>query len=452
MPAHPLRALLLAIVSCTVIGLPATVTAQPTVTNDTLVVPLYQVEDLGTLPGDFSSVATAINADGDVVGWSQGPSGTRAFLFTDETGMVALPGPPNRPVAFARAISDTGFVVGTASTGGTDIGHAVRWQAGVPQDLGTLGTGLFSEANGVNDAGVTVGQSYTNGGTVLGTHAFRFDDVSGMVDLTPGADSASAQDINDAGQVAGWRHSRAFRLTGDTFTDLGVPAGFAFSFGFAINASGQVAGHVRSATGSTERIFRYTDGPGMVIIGGVGSFNRAWDINAAGDIVGEGRPVAGLQQGFVFTDTDGMRGLNSLVDPDEGWFIIGARGINDAGQIAAFGSGPPGPRALRLTPVDGPPPPPPPPTPPAAPSSLGGSVVSPTQVRLAWTDTAGNETGFTVERALGRRGFLVVAQVGADVTTYTDTVPKRGTYRYRVRAFNAVGASPWSNTVQLRVR
>jgi probable HAF family extracellular repeat protein len=51
----------------------------------------YVVEDLGVLPGDTSSVAWAINANGDVVGWSMGPNGTRAFVYTTAGGMVPLP-------------------------------------------------------------------------------------------------------------------------------------------------------------------------------------------------------------------------------------------------------------------------------------------------------------------------------------------------------------------------
>ena len=57
--------------------------------------PTYRVEDLGTLPGDVASVAMGINERGDVVGWSVRPNGdTRAFLYTDEAGMTALPHPP----------------------------------------------------------------------------------------------------------------------------------------------------------------------------------------------------------------------------------------------------------------------------------------------------------------------------------------------------------------------
>ncbi len=172
--------------------------------------PTYQVEDLGTLTGDSASVAIGINQSGDVVGWSVGPTGTRAFLYTDEDGMTALPAPPGRPVTHARAVSGNGTVVGTASTGGSDIGHAVRWQSGTALDLGTLGTGTFSEGRGVNTAGVAVGHSYTNGGSLLGIHAFRHDDAAGLVDLTPTANDAHAEGINDAGQVAGWSEARAF--------------------------------------------------------------------------------------------------------------------------------------------------------------------------------------------------------------------------------------------------
>jgi probable HAF family extracellular repeat protein len=317
--------------------------------------PAYGVEDLGVLPGDATSVAMGINLSGQVVGWSQGPTGTRAFVYTDGVGMVALPGPAGRPVTTARAINDAGQVVGIASTGGTDIGHAVRWTGGVPMDLGTLGTGTFSEARSINVAGATVGSSYTNGGGLLGIHAFVADAGGTMTDLTPGIDLARAEGINDAGQIAGYRNSRAVRWQDGTFTDLGVPTGFGFSYGFAINDSGQVAGHVTSSSGNVEQIFRYTDGVGMVILGGLGQHNTAFGINEAGDVVGSGRPtLASLwPRAFLFTDGGGMADLNALIDPASGWVLLGAGGINDAGQIAAWGTNNlTGARhALRLTPI-----------------------------------------------------------------------------------------------------
>jgi hypothetical protein len=72
-------------------------------------------------------------------------------------------------------------------------------------------------------------------------------------------------------------------------------------------------------------------------------------------------------------------------------------------------------------------------------------------VRLSWTDNAGNETGYRIERAVGAKGtFLFLAQVAANVTTVTDSTITAGTtYRYRVRAFNASGSSAWSNVASV---
>ena len=404
--------------------------------------PTYQVEDLGTLDGDYASAAMGINQRGDVVGWSMGPNGTRAFVYTDASGMTALPALAGRPVTTARAVNDDGVAVGTAATGGSDIGHAVRWKSGGATDLGTLDTGLFSEANGINAAGVIVGSSYTDGGSALGIHAFQYDDTAGLVDLTPATDNARAEAINELGQVAGWRNGHAFRRTGTTFTDLGVAPGFGSSFGVAINDAGQVAGHVITASGNSEQIFRYTDADGIVILGGSGELNRASGINSAGDVVGWGRPDLGLKQGFLFTDGDGMRGLNSLIDPAAGWFVLGAGDINDAGQIAGWASGPSGHRAVRLTHSNVN-------APPAAPSALSASVLSRSRVRLNWADNSANETGFRIDRSVGTHArFVLLAKVGADTTSYTDRTGTAGqAYRYRIRAFNATGPSAWSEPV-----
>jgi titin len=76
------------------------------------------------------------------------------------------------------------------------------------------------------------------------------------------------------------------------------------------------------------------------------------------------------------------------------------------------------------------------------------------QIDLSWTDNAGNEAGFDVERCPGSvattcggdTGFAVIATVGANVTARADTFPRDGeTYTYRVRAFNTQGYSSYSN-------
>jgi len=322
----------------------------------------YVVEDLGALPGDASSVAWAINARGDVVGWSAGPAGTRAFLYTTAGGMVALPGLPDKPRTLARDINDAGVIVGAANAGGTDLGHAVLWSDGSVQDLGTLGTGFYSEAWGVNNLGQVVGWSYTNGGNGLsGVHAFLYRPGEGLADLTPESDTGSARDINDAGQVTGYKtapggYYHAFRWKTGTFVDLGVVPGFGFSFGFAINASGQVAGNSTSSSGNSERLFRYTDATGLQNLGGVGEHNVAWGINASGQVVG----ARGQSQSraLLYTDAEGLRDLDTLIDPSLGWVLMAATDINDAGQIVgyAFNNFTGKTHAVRLQPASEPPP------------------------------------------------------------------------------------------------
>ncbi|HKF58202.1 MAG TPA: glycoside hydrolase family 44 protein [Blastocatellia bacterium] len=89
----------------------------------------------------------------------------------------------------------------------------------------------------------------------------------------------------------------------------------------------------------------------------------------------------------------------------------------------------------------------------AAPDSLTGSVAS-RKVTLNWHDNSNNESGFYIERAPKSTGvFARVGQVSANVTTFSETVP-RATYLYRVQAFDATSGavSGYSNQAQIRVR
>jgi hypothetical protein len=79
---------------------------------------------------------------------------------------------------------------------------------------------------------------------------------------------------------------------------------------------------------------------------------------------------------------------------------------------------------------------------PPAPTNLSATAVSSSQIDLSWTDNASTETGFRIQRAVGTAAFTEIAVVTANVTTYADTSLSAATqYRYRVRAYNAIGAS-----------
>ncbi|MCX6857774.1 MAG: fibronectin type III domain-containing protein [Verrucomicrobia bacterium] len=90
--------------------------------------------------------------------------------------------------------------------------------------------------------------------------------------------------------------------------------------------------------------------------------------------------------------------------------------------------------------------PPAPPSAPNAPSGLGASTGS-NFISLYWTDNSTNETGFKIERRPTTGvGWVALATNGSNATAYADTQIEPGTaYVYRVRAYNSIGPSNYSN-------
>ena len=92
---------------------------------------------------------------------------------------------------------------------------------------------------------------------------------------------------------------------------------------------------------------------------------------------------------------------------------------------------------------------------PAAPSSLtavagkakGTAIVT-------WVDNSDNESNFLVERSTSLSGgFIQIAALGPNVTTYTDnTLFRKTTYFYRVRAANSGGKSSYSNVTSVKTK
>lgn len=69
------------------------------------------------------------------------------------------------------------------------------------------------------------------------------------------------------------------------------------------------------------------------------------------------------------------------------------------------------------------------------------------ELTLIWADNSTNEDGFAVERRTAQSGsFAEIATLGTNVGSYADSSLVSGaTYCYRVRAFNGVGYSDYSN-------
>ena len=93
------------------------------------------------------------------------------------------------------------------------------------------------------------------------------------------------------------------------------------------------------------------------------------------------------------------------------------------------------------------------PTAPSAPGALTVSL-SGTLVLLAWQDNSSNETGFSIERCAGAgcTNFAALATQWPNYPSYSDYGALAGlTYRYRVRAYNAGGYSPYSNIATVTI-
>ena len=97
---------------------------------------------------------------------------------------------------------------------------------------------------------------------------------------------------------------------------------------------------VNSPRAWASRTFRTTAGGAITAAGDLGtlggSFSQAFAINSLGFVVGTSVTASGESRAFL-VETAGMIDLNSLISPSLGITLTDARGINDLGQIVAFG-------------------------------------------------------------------------------------------------------------------
>jgi probable HAF family extracellular repeat protein len=178
----------------------------------------HRMRELAPLPGDSTSAATAINDRGQAVGISGecdvavGRFSARHAVLWDHGRVFELPNLGGVTWHTPMAINARGDVVGFSNPPGPGdpegdfIAHAFLWtRTGGIRDLGTLPEDAFSEAFGVNERGEVVGVSF--GGT-SGSRAFLWrdgvmTDLNDLVRLAGGDRLLSAQDIDAGGRITG---------------------------------------------------------------------------------------------------------------------------------------------------------------------------------------------------------------------------------------------------------
>ena len=301
--------------------------------------------------GPAGSMPTGINSSGQVVGSFTAGDATHAFLYSGAR-FIDL-GTLGGTYSVARGINDAGVVVG-ASDNAAGLTHAFVYANGTMTDIGTLG-GSNSSAAAINNRGQVAGVADGAGGS----YAFLYSPGAGMLSLgtLPDGVYSRAEGINDAGVVVGGSLAgttplprfHAFVYASGTMTDLGSLTG-AFSVAQAINDRDAVVGW-SNAGPNIDHAFLYAAGV-MTDLGtltGQGS-SGAYDINNAGQVVGWSE-VADKETRAILYENGAMVDLDALVDAASGWTIKTAFAINDLQQIAAYGCNRDACQALLLDPV-----------------------------------------------------------------------------------------------------
>jgi probable HAF family extracellular repeat protein len=301
----------------------------------------YSITDLGTLPGNSVSKASALNDAGESAGVSETPTAAIATMFGG--GKATSISTLGSSVSLANAINGSGEIAGWNSYNSNPNfdPQAFLYSNGSMQNINS--PSLFpsgTEAYGINNVGEVVGTGYLSSSTF---HAFLYSGGK-MKDIGPsGAFQATAYAINTAGQIVGTYSlnsgaSGTFLYTNGKMTTLPNPAGSRGGFGVAINDNGEIVGTLYPSEGS--HAAKFSDGAWKDLgnlTGAQGSGATA--INTAGQIVGTAifppiyKPFrAGKHVPFISTSS-GLVNLNTRIPSGSGFTLTDAVDINESGQI-----------------------------------------------------------------------------------------------------------------------
>jgi probable HAF family extracellular repeat protein/autotransporter-associated beta strand protein len=297
--------------------------------------------NLGTLGGN-QTVATSINASGQIIGTSLDSSGySYPFLYANGqmTEITAL-----GVNVLGRNINTSGQIEGNLTNG-----HLFVLTNGQVADLGIPFGGSLCKGYGFNDSGEITGQVKLPSGVV---HGFLYNPVNGGSFADIGTLSGSATDtsygssVNASGQVEGDSNTgsgtiHAFVWYNSQFTDIGTLGG-PDSSGVHVNNLGHATGTAQlPGSGQTQatylsHIFFFN---GTIHDCGTlgGNYANANSMNNHDQIVGYSYLADEVTTDAFLYSSGTLSDLNSLVLANSGWRLTSAQGINDSGQIIANG-------------------------------------------------------------------------------------------------------------------
>ncbi|MEP6763000.1 MAG: Ig-like domain-containing protein [Gemmatimonadaceae bacterium] len=299
---------------------------------------------------------------------------SKAFIYSIEEGMKAIPMPPGVVWSQASAINDAGQVAGAMRLL-SGAPHAFVWSKteGVT-DLGQLDSYWGSGATAINNVGQIAGYTGASGGEV---HAFIWSKTTGMIDLgrPAGTNHSTANAINDLGVVVGsawgadgqqamrWSLSNGMsmiaapsRASAKGINNIGTIVGGIFEandpYGdeigsLAWDTSGLLKqitlctasfepcnigaisnqGVIAGVTPNGSLYTRQSDGKLTILPVAIGDVRG---INDAGQVVGTG--YSGSAQALIWSPTSGVQLLGAL--PGKSWSY--GLGINNRGQVVGY--------------------------------------------------------------------------------------------------------------------
>jgi probable HAF family extracellular repeat protein len=248
------------------------------------------VTDLGSL-GGRETVGVAINARGQVTGWSTTSTGAQhAFVWQAGTmrDLGTLGGATVEPIA----INANGEIVGRSDTANR-VEHVFLWRDGVMRDLGTLDGAATSTsyATAINDDGMIVGVSHPESPGAYVNHAVRWR--NGVIsEIDPGRPVLGVGGLNNRGQAIvlvegsdGFQHT----LVWDDASGASRDIGYHHFGGDVLNDRGQVIFNTKDRPiGGLEQPFIFEQGRTW-ILGNLGQRDAyAADLNEHDQIVGYG--------------------------------------------------------------------------------------------------------------------------------------------------------------------
>lgn len=304
----------------------------------------WSITTIGVLPGGTSSQAMDINSSGQVVGTGDLPSST-ASSFVWQAGTLTDIGRLGGRDSIPYAINDAGIVVGESASSVDGFRHAYRWtSSGGMVDLGKLPGGEDTYARGLNEAGDVVGETMFPTGPGTSTpRAWRLSGgtMTDLGDVIPYG-SIAARDISDQGDVLLNVCCTASLVQRNGFgvvADLGVSEQTPGAVGRRISRDGMsIVGRWNPGSGGTNAGLW---GPsGFVDLGHLpgGTWAYAYDINAAGAIVGESEIAPGGTRHAFMYRCGRMIDLNAMLPASSGWSYLSiARGVSDSGVVVGDG-------------------------------------------------------------------------------------------------------------------